>query len=448
MARTFGLEVETLLIGEDGSLVPEADKVLDEAAVRQFHGALVPEGGLDMVELNSGVSHSLDRLETMLRSDLRQLAIAARGAGTEAIPQSSIQHGSHPKRFDKPRYLLNPFVFGEGDLEEGSRRINLYSSCSGTHLHVSREPGREVEQYNLMSVLDPSFVLLSATPFIDGRFLGSAARTAVIRNEVFTGLPPILGELLPYASSKDEFWSRQNESYALIEGRIGAHPSFHATYRPENSIWGPLRVREATIEARNGDANLVSLIMAHVALYKGVMGAAFDEERRVVVGNHTGFVVHHDLLVLPYFRGLKGLEREAIRSGLSSEYVRTHLNRLVDLAESGLPEEERRYLAPYQAMLIGGQTLADVLGSQFSPAARSEGVGPAESRALQRQFAQLHAAELENPAMIFDILAYGREALPPLEVREERIYVPAPVQAPYALPAAASHRGASQPRAA
>jgi hypothetical protein len=348
--RLIGLESELMLVDGPGRVFPGADDVLDQSDSEYITQECTPT----VIEVGGPPSSSLDELAMGFMAELRQLDAIVESLGLRAIPASEFGPGQASiMRHDYLRYIFNNLVLGE-------ERDSVARSLCGTHLHLDRET-RVLDQYNVLESIDLAFVFLSSSSYLKGTNTLNCNRVNSYRNYVFGGDLKDYGQLLNYAESLDQLKQLGRTRLSIWKQMINDERA-DGCYDEYNACWGPIRLRKKTIEVRNADANLFSLVMAMAALYKGVNNYVFDKNLgvEIAVPGQTYGITDSEI-TLPSYRDLKQMESEGIKDGLGSDNVFKYLSYLVDVAENGLPHHERKYLAPFKTMLKLRKNVADLI---------------------------------------------------------------------------------------
>ncbi len=84
--------------------------------------------------------------------------------------------------------------------------------CAGTHVHFEQLPGREIDQLNLLTALDPALALVNSSPFFEGSRLAASSRPEVYRWRAYDSLP-YQGQLWSYAEDTEEWATRLQRRY-------------------------------------------------------------------------------------------------------------------------------------------------------------------------------------------------------------------------------------------
>jgi gamma-glutamyl:cysteine ligase YbdK (ATP-grasp superfamily) len=346
----IGIEVELLLVNQAGQIISCADQLISD---KRNPGNFVPELSNNIVELNSDPYPSLKSLESNIKKLLLLLSDIAASYGAYTIPTSATDPSHEPDiNTDKKRYHYVLQGLGE---PMGSD----YASLCGTHIHLDKKENI-VAQYNLMTSLDPSLVFLNSTPYFLGKDGYNSCRLNAIRNEIFINIP-ILGELQDYLYNEDALQELLNSKYQAWANHLNLDKDISSIFDPDNTSWGPVKVRENTVETRAQDASIPSLIVSAAALYKGVTALIFDNNLEVIISkNDDYYEITNTFISLPNFKTLSKLESHGIQYGLCSDDIRQYLQFLVAIAEDGLVEKEKKYLNPLKKMLEAKKTLSSI----------------------------------------------------------------------------------------
>ncbi len=383
--KLIGLELELILTDRGGNVVNRADEILH---YDPNFGTVVREGTYGVVEINSSPGSSLLELESLFKIELIKLSNIVKSLELKATPFSEVGPPGALKKREGLRYAFQ--------LVLGKLNDALYDCACGTHIHIDREKDI-VDQYNLLQSLDPVFVLLSSSSFMGGRNSVNCSRVGIYRNNVFRDLP-LHGQLLDYILSLDQLENQNGRRLKLWKDLIGGSEEASEIFNRYNTCWGPIRLNErGTVEVRNADANLFSLVMAMAALYKGVNDYAFSKGLEIRIGSQEqGYGITDSEIILPPYQVLKQMERQGIRYGLKSELVYLYLSYLVGIAEEGLPYSERGYLIPFKLMLCSRRNMADVINDyahHVDPSINGT-IGSATAQKVNKFMAELYLDDL------------------------------------------------------
>jgi len=369
-----GAELELWLFDSSGRARNSADEVLEgfERDVRpnidpdtsDIIGELHHEFDQSSVEVGCKPSSSLNDVARSLVATLTALDGYTRRMGLHAVPYG-VRLDGKPLIVDKPRYLIQNRIFGFWFRE-------MLLPLAGFHVHddLSPDPRSAGDQFRVVNALRPVLIAFNAcTPIFNGRLTRhTSARTHYYKLTYEEHGLPKNGCLLDLDNVRDidDFRSISKHAYRDIIARINAKgiKDFEPYFDALNSIWGGVREGGfGTVESRISDANpRLDLLLASIALYKG-MG------NHLLAGRHPHHVVNHDEkcfysvgrdLAVPSFNVLRDLEYKA----LTSLYPRGGYNGIhpeclalcataVKFAKEGLDWEERRFLKPYEHLVLG-----------------------------------------------------------------------------------------------
>lgn len=403
----IGLEKEFLVINKEGDIENSADLLIRNELNTGF---IVQEGTQGVVEVNSDPAGSLLELDTSLKGQLRILDHIAQSHQLSVVPMSEIgPDNALIARQGKNRYRLNRLFFGK-------KKGGLYRSLCGTHLHIDRVAEVSM-QYNLLQSLDPIFVLLSASPYIRGRFCSFAGRVSTQRFNVFSNKLNH-GGLLGYVDSLSEVEEMGRVQRDTLIKQLRAQGVSEAlsksVYSHDNSTWGPLRLRTHTVELRGCDSNMVSLAMAFAAFVKGINDYVFQNQLEVVVAPRTeSYRVSDSAIYIPCYNELKRFEREACQQGIRSARIYDYLSYLVHIARAGLAAEDQKYLLPFFRMLANHRTMADIVymaANHVSNTARYR-LCSETARFVNLFMRQIYHSDLYDSETVLHLLDNGMDAI-------------------------------------
>ncbi|MBD3249601.1 hypothetical protein GF336_06160 [Candidatus Woesearchaeota archaeon] len=348
-----GIELEMLVTDQEGKLSNRADEILESSL---NPGNIVKEGTYSLVEFVSDPCNSLEDLEKDMRTGLKNIKTIADSLGLNTVPLSDIgPDGRNMRREGDGRYNVNSRIWGK-------ERIKIHNTICGTHIHIDKQD-ENIKQYNLVESLDPVFVMLSSSPFLQGQNTLNSCRVNAYRNKIF-GEFPLHGQLTDYledASQRDRRDMIRYDQWIRVSG-IGEEAKEY--FSIDDTCWGPLRERQNTMEARANDTNLPSNILAAAAFYKGINDHVFRKCLDIRVSrDDCDYYADEEKIMLPSYKTLKKLESQGIRYGLKSDIVHDYLSYLTDMAYDGLGNEEKRYLSPFQAMIKYRRNMADMMKS-------------------------------------------------------------------------------------
>ena len=332
------IEVEYWVVDDEGRLVEPDDLVELPGAEREFVEPLV--------EVKTTPCETTAALREELFERVARVVRAADERGMALVPLATPVNQETIAERESDRGRIQNAVVGE-DFE-------YVRHCAGTHVHVEQEPGREIDQLNALTALDPALALVNSSPYFRGERLAAGARSKLYRWMAYDEVPH-QGRLWPYADDTDE-WTRRlerrYEEFLTAAAEAGAdRRAVQANFDPESAVWTPVQLREefGTVEWRSPDAALPSQVVDLADSVAGVVERVPDSEVRIE--GTTGRVTD-EAVVLPEFDAVVGYVDAAIRRGLDSTAVREYLDRMgfdvdayepttAELAGQGTVDESR-----------------------------------------------------------------------------------------------------------
>ena len=287
-ALSLGVELELQLVNtHDYDLAPYADDMLRLMKKQALPGSVVPEMTSSMIEISTGVCHSVAEVLgqlSLIRDALVRCAdklnIAVVGGGTHPFQQW------HERRiYDKPRFR---------ELSELYGYLSKQFTIFGQHVHVGC-PDADTALLTLhrMSRYIPHFIALSASsPFVQGQ---DTAFDSARLNSVFAF--PLSGRA-PFVLGWAEF--EQYFEKMTRTGVVKSMKDFYWDIRPKPEY--------GTIEIRVFDTPLTVERAAALAGYVQALASWFMKE-------HPFVPAEDDYLVYTYNRF------QACRFGLDAIYV-------------------------------------------------------------------------------------------------------------------------------
>ncbi|MFP8955422.1 glutamate-cysteine ligase family protein [Natrialbaceae archaeon A-CW3] len=316
----LSLELEYWTVDDTGALTP-ATPVLER--IDDLHA----ESADAMLEVVTDPCDTVPELRAEVTARLREAIDVAREEGLHLVPLGTPLNAESISTSDGPRTAIQRQVLGE-PFDNATR-------CAGTHLHVDQIDGAETEQLNLLTALDPAFALVASSPYHRGANVAACARPHVYRRTCY-GDNPQLGRLWPYVESLDEWNERIDGTFDRFrqEARdCGVDPTtFDEHFAPENSIWAPVRLRDAydTIEWRAPDVALPGQVLQLAEDIRDILALAAD--RRVETGDRAG--ITSSTVTIPSFERLQHYVRMAINHGLEAPPLERYLQTMgFDTAE-------------------------------------------------------------------------------------------------------------------
>lgn len=349
-----GLELEFHLIDSEGNVVNEAPTVLQSPLASD---SIKRESAQSMVEVVAKPGRNLQETYDRFRQSLSQLHKITDDMGLLLLPSTTVGSDATPISNDslRTRGQAKRAILGDG-------KRNLEHHICGTHLHVDKLPDQTYEQFITFQAMDPAFALMAASPFFLGQNTQKDYRVSVYRNLVFENFS-LQGQLNDYPISEQDLLGTQQRSYEdwmRIAREMGIDD---VESTPLNTVWGPIRLSEKTVETRIADANLYSNIRAFTALFTGVANYLQRESPTVRIdwkeeaSPQEYFVPHNNIIVLPPHSYLKDLESRGIQYALADDKVAGYLRNVMSVSYQGLENES--HLSRFEEMLETRRAFAD-----------------------------------------------------------------------------------------
>ena len=309
------IEVEYWVVDSDGRLTDAKELVDETPGIEQEFVDPLLEIKTSPCETTVELRTELfDRLETALRrADERDRKLVPLGTPI-------VDEGIEEQPSDRTR--IQNEIIGEA--------FGYVRHCAGTHIHVERQAGSEVDQFNTLTALDPALALLNSSPYFRGRRLATGARSKLYRRMAYEDVPH-QGWLWRYLDDVDEWDRRLERRYddfltAAIDAGVDRR-AFEAAFDPESAVWTPVQLRTSfpTVEWRSPDAALPSQILRLADTVTETVGLLDDAEVRIE--GDTGKVTEESI-ILPEFDVVIQHVDAAIEDGLASSAVRSYLERM------------------------------------------------------------------------------------------------------------------------
>jgi len=376
---TIGSELELTLIDENGYTTNNAPQILDDPRIKEKK-CYTDEGTKAQIEVNSAPAHTIHELDQNLQSKLKFLEDICREYGSFPVPVSEFGAGQGEWNYcNRLKAYLN--IIGEHALR------NLLPH-SGTHLHISQIPGKELQQYYLLQALDPLTYAITSTSSISYKRTNSlnCHRINNQRNIAFKNFP-LHAQLQDYPLSLDELKERDNKrwkQWLKISVNKGMPPEkYLETFQPDNTGYHPIRKRDeigptGTFEIRSLDICPSDVRSAASALIKGVHDYVMSRNILLAIADKFGEYSFTDKqIVLPHIETSRRSQDLVIDDGLKPDLIFNFLFHLLPFAEQGLPKEDQQYLKHFQEIRKTRMNPAHQImqymkslgytGSEFSP---------------------------------------------------------------------------------
>ncbi len=333
MKTTLGIEVELNLVDRLGYIANAADMILEDT---ETPSCFVAECRKSQVELNSLPFATVDEVYTDVVGKLQLLERLSEKYEVFAVSVSEYGAGKGIWRSERAIEQAYTHVLGLIGNEE-------LTTISGIHAHFSQDQTKLVEQYNLFLALDPlSFAITSTSPIrYDGMNSINCHRIDIVRNKILREFP-FHGQLMPYLTEIEELENQDGL-------RLHEWENFSPLFTKTNTNFSPVRKRDrigpGTFEVRSFDTAPIKTAFGAIALYKGCVDAVVEGEVSIEVAREDNkYQFTSEGIVLPTYRTLKNIEKEAVMYGLKSDMVQEYAAEVATFAKKYLPCADQKYL--------------------------------------------------------------------------------------------------------
>ncbi len=309
------IEVEYWVIDDEGRLV-EPDGLVEASpgAEREFVEPLL--------EIKTSPCATTAELEAELFQRIRAVLRRADELDLGLVPLATPMTEEPIEQLPSERTAIQARAVGDP--------FDCVCRCAGTHIHVEQLPGREIDQVNVLSALDPALALVNSSPYARRSLSVPGARSKLYRRSAY-GRIEYQGELWPYCDDIEEWKRRLNEAYdsfvrAATEAGVDER-TVESVFEPESAVWVPVKLRETfpTVEWRSPDTALPSQIIKLADELARIVERIRDVEVRI--DDESGFHTD-DAIVIPSFETVESLVDAAIHRGIEADSVRSYLDRM------------------------------------------------------------------------------------------------------------------------
>lgn len=345
--RRRSVEVEYWVIDERGRLTepgPMADAA--EGVEREFVRPLL--------EIKTSPCETTAQLREQLYGRLSRVLEVGEAEGKKLVPLATPLYADEIRELPHERTRIQNRVVGE--------EFECVRHCAGTHVHFEQLPGRETDQLNVLTAIDPALALVNSSPYFQGSRVAASARSVAYRWKAYDSLPR-QGQLWPYVDSTEEWATRLHRRYeefvteAVARGVPRA--DVESCFDPESAVWTPVKLRAEfpTVEWRSPDAALPDQVLQLADQLGSLMDHLADAE--VCIDGDEGRVTD-DRIVIPTFDVVENRARRAVETGVQARDVRSYLKRMgfdvsaftpltrtLDAGESLSPERARELRLKY-----------------------------------------------------------------------------------------------------
>jgi len=349
MGTKIGVEIEMHLIDKKFDISNNADEVIDSS----INPLLEKEVSKSMIEVVMPPYNSISSLENdlmiqlqNLKKEINDLELGLLASTSIGIPKSEMT------RIDSPKYDNKRILFGND--------FDISLQVCGTHVHVDL-PKDQKERYNMYKLiqgLDPLFALMASSPFLYLKNTKKDHRVHSYRNILYEKFSRF-GQLQEYPLDEKEYSNINQKFFDGWKKELAKRNLDDSVYDLFDSNWGPIRIKENTIESRCADTNLPENILALACAYKGLYDLVDTENLQVEISDKPSdfYMIRSEKLFVPSFTNLKKMERKGIVSAVKDEDLNNYLARALKLAARN--NDEETYLIPFFKMLKDKNTFAD-----------------------------------------------------------------------------------------
>ena len=309
------IEVEYWVIDDTGQLTEPGTLVDASPGVeREFVEPLL--------EIKTSPCETTAQLREQLYDRIGRVLAAAESEGKSLVPLATPLCGSDIEDLPHERTRIQERVVGD--------EFECVRHCAGTHIHFEQQPGREIDQLNTLTALDPALALVNSSPYFQGSHIAAGARSEIYRWKAYESLPH-QGQLWPYVEDTEEWATHLQQRYEeFVTGAIVAgfdRKEVESCFSPESAVWTPVKLREefSTVEWRSPDTALPNQVLELADQLSEIMERIDGTD--VYIEGETGGVTD-EAIVLPEFDVVQQHVQSGIRTGLSSPAVRSYLDRM------------------------------------------------------------------------------------------------------------------------
>tara|TARA_Y100000310_G_scaffold343936_2_gene454038 strand:- start:48 stop:1331 length:1284 start_codon:yes stop_codon:yes gene_type:complete len=358
---TIGVELEGMYVDKDGYVVNIAQIISKDPRLKDADW-LDPEGLQCQWEVKTNPSHNIRGMDLDLRLKLTYLAHVAQDYGVYIVPMGEVGAGQGKVNLTTPkakeRILIYNQLFGE-------ERVRALLSNSGTHIHLSQTPGKEVMQYVFGESLESLIIGLTSTSPINHKGVNKLRnhRTRV-QGQTFDPLS-IFYEPHKTPQSLDDIKNIQEETLAQTRAlaiQLGISPEiFDSFFHLDDISYHGVRNRKkngltGTNEFRRPGACSPHIISPTAAFIKGTWDYIDNRNLKLKIGDKNEYRISATEIIIPSPEYIRTNRELAIERGLDPNSTITKLQYLLPYAEKGLPQIDKPFLQPFKQVLKTGRT--------------------------------------------------------------------------------------------
>ena len=385
-----GVEVEYFLIDKKGKISNTAPEVIKNVKKLDPALAIVPEVGMNMIEINSEPETIIPELMNKMISDMEKIVSVAESSGLALYPFGTYPGKYTPVRTNDKRYEIKEKILGK-------KRFMSAMQCAGVHIHFSLPWGvfdsknktiktmpsdskykeAMINTYNFYIAADPALATFAqSSPFFQGEYLAKDSRMVMYRSGAIKN-PDSLYANFPEHGSLPRYILTNTDMVHAIENRFAdwvgilnkikeKARNFFKSKSMLDTTWSPVRINaHGTTESRTMDANLPSVILALVIIMKFVSKHLQENFIKVKISDtaiDSPFVLKDgELIVPPDSHVINKLQVQSAYKGMEDQQVYEYCSAFLKLGESLVPDDRKHFLDPLRKMLTERKTVSDLI---------------------------------------------------------------------------------------
>ncbi|KHO45166.1 MAG: hypothetical protein QS98_C0012G0006 [archaeon GW2011_AR3] len=384
---TTGFEMEMFTLDKEGHVVYEQDYIISRAKKYFKDVSVVKEVGKHMVEVGSQPSSDLRTSFNHILYTLEKTWEVAEKKNLLLYPFATYPGEFNPEINSSFWYDIRKKILGE-------EKFKMSGLCLGFHFHFavpknifSRKkrvivtlPDKKEQQsfisgYNFLIAADPVVTtFMQSSPYIQGTYLAKDSRMLFYRggeNLKFNGLYndfQIFGGLQSYIYTITDLAKLIQKRYDLLKSQLihwGFDPRLIKKYAKKlDTAWNPVKVnKHGTYEQRGMDMNLPSYCLSVSALLQLALKRIVEEHIAVVpsdVGIYRPFKLEGKKLHIPPISIVQeNLQHLSATEGLSNIKILRYCKALVQFAQAGDNQDQKRFMTRISSMLSEKKTISD-----------------------------------------------------------------------------------------
>ncbi len=380
-----GFEVEFLLVDGKGRVSNRADSVIRHIKDNSIANEVIRECCHSYIEMGVYPRIYVRNVATKFLGDMLSVLDVVEGLGLQIFPLAMYPYNYRPKMRCDGWYGLKKKIFG--------KKWEYAGRCAGFHLHYSLPKGifsyedrhlvkdalqsekeKTLNSYNFAIAIDPALTAFTqSSPLFNGRFLGKDSRLLLYRGGKTLGYDglytdyPLFGALSGYIYSYEDLIdlvSMRHREWLRIVKSAGGDVTILENKNKLDFAWNPVKINKVgSIELRNMDMNMPSILMAVAVLVKYALRDIQREGLRVVpdiLAIDEPFRFEDDTIYIPPFRHVSDrLQKGVALEGFENDLVYAYCKRFFALCLHFVNRKYYPVLKPIKEMLKGRKTVSD-----------------------------------------------------------------------------------------